>query len=284
MKKNALLWLLSFLLTIVLAVYQRLSGPTYPIRGTETLAGSKISYEFYRSWTSGKGLPVRITISGDHRNALLFHRRYPLIADDNWSVCPMAKNGPVYTAVIPTEPPAGKVIYKVRVFNGASDLWLHQGQPAVARFKSDVPMMLLIVHVIFMFAGLLLGIRTGLEAFNKNGKLENLVFLTLAVIFFGGLILGPLVQYYAFGALWTGFPLGEDLTDNKTFLVVVCWIAAFFLQKKGRGWVIAAALLMVLVYLIPHSLLGSELDYKSQQVRTGYYRNSAKFAPEPGSG
>ncbi len=47
------LWLLAFLLTLLLAVYQRLSGPTYPIRGSETIAGITIQYKFFRSWTSG---------------------------------------------------------------------------------------------------------------------------------------------------------------------------------------------------------------------------------------
>jgi hypothetical protein len=180
----------------------------------------------------------------------------------------MEKNGHVYTAAIPSQPPAGKVVYKVRVSNGADDQWLNHNRPVVARFKGKVPLVLLTVHVIFMFAGLLLGIRTGLEALNKSGKLENLVFLTLAVTFLGGLILGPLVQYYAFGALWTGFPLGRDLTDNKTFLVVAFWVMAFFMQKKSRYWMIAATMLMILVYLIPHSVLGSELNYQTGKVET----------------
>ena len=31
--------------------------------------------------------------------------------------------------------------------------------------------------------------------------------------------------------------------------------------KPARGWVLAAAILLLIVFLIPHSLLGSELDY-----------------------
>ena len=177
-KRSKWLWVIAFLFTLILAVYQRLIGPTYPIRGTETLVGAKISYKFYRSWTSGEELPVRVTISGDNIRAQLYYRRYPLIVGESWSISPMAKSGPVYSAAIPTKPPAGKVVYKVRVFNGDKDLWLNHGQAAVARFKGKVPVALLIIHVIFMFAGLLLGIRTGLEALNKSGKLENFVFLT----------------------------------------------------------------------------------------------------------
>lgn len=268
MKKNAFLWLLSLLLTMVLVLYQRMSGPTYPVRGTETLAGAQVSYKFYRSWTSGKELPVQVTINGDNYSARLYYRRYPLINGENWSVSPMVKKGNIYTAAIPTKPAAGKVVYKVQVFSGPRNLWLNHGQPAVARFKGEVPIALLIIHILFMFAGLFLGIRTGLEALNKNGRLENFVFLTLAVIFFGGLIMGPLVQYYAFDALWTGFPLGGDLTDSKTLFAVLFWLGAFFLYKKSRWWVVTTTVLMIAIYLIPHSILGSELNYKTGKVET----------------
>ena len=267
-RKSFWLWLLALLLTMVLAVYQRLSGPTYPVRGTETLAGAKISYKFYRSWTSGEELPVQVIVSGDPIRAELHYRRYPLLSDENWSISPMVQKGNIYTAAIPTKPPAGKVVYKVQVINGSNQLWLNHGQPAVARFKGKVPRSLLIIHVIFMFAGLLLGIRTGLQALTKNRKLENLVFLTLAVLFLGGLILGPLVQYYAFDALWTGFPLGGDLTDSKTLFAVLVWLGAFFLRKKSRWWVLAATVLMIAIYLIPHSLLGSELNYQTGKIET----------------
>lgn len=276
--KSFWLWLLSFLLTMILAVYQRLSGPTYPVRGTETLADAKISYKFYRSWTSGEKLPVRVTINGDNYSAQLYYRRYPLINSENWSVCPMLKNGHIYTAEIPTKPPAGKVVYKVRVLNEAKDLWLNNhGQPTVARFKGKVPAVLLIIHVIFMFAGLLLAFRTGLEALRRGGFWQKLVRWTLAVVFTGGLILGPLVQKYAFGAFWSGFPLGGDLTDSKILFAVLVWLGAFFLRKRSRCWVIAAALLMIAVYLIPHSMLGSELNYKTGKVETAKEVRSSTF-------
>jgi hypothetical protein len=76
------------------------------------------------------------------------------------------------------------------------------------------------------------------------------------------------VQKYAFGAYWTGFPLGGDLTDTKILFVFCFWLAAFFLRRRSRWWTIAATVLMVAVYLIPHSILGSELDYKTGKVET----------------
>jgi hypothetical protein len=266
--KSVWLWLLSFLLTIVLAVYQRLSGPTYPIRGSETLAAAKVNYKFYRSWTQGQELPVRITITAGNISARLHYRRFPLLDGENWTIAPLEKKAGTLRGSIPGQRPAGKMIYKVELLTAGKSIWLNKGRPAVARFKGEVPAALLIVHIIFMFAGLLLAFRTGLEALRRDGRWQKLVPWTLAVTFFGGLIIGPLVQKYAFGAYWTGFPLGGDLTDSKTLFAVLVWLAAFFLRKKSCWWIVAATGLMIVVYLIPHSMLGSELNYKTGKIGT----------------
>jgi hypothetical protein len=92
----------------------------------------------------------------------------------------------------------------------------------------------------------------------------------LVIVVIGGLVFGPIIQKYAFGKLWTGVPFGFDLTDNKTLLSIIFWIAAFFLKKKSKYWIVAAAALMIIVYLIPHSMLGSELDPKTGIIKTGF--------------
>jgi hypothetical protein len=76
------------------------------------------------------------------------------------------------------------------------------------------------------------------------------------------MILGCIVQKYAFGAYWTGVPFGFDLTDNKTLIAFLGWAAATMAVEKNRHpkfWTVTAAILMLAVYAIPHSLFGSEL-------------------------
>jgi len=275
-KRSIGLWALAFLLTLVLAIYQRLSGPTHPVRGLEKVSGLTLQYKFYRSWTRFQPLPASVAASGDGIDLHLHHRRFPFIAGENWTAVPMKKSDGMFRAVIPGQPAAGKVAYKVEVLAAGKNSWLNRGLPIIARFKGEVPAILLIVHVLFMFAGLLLAFRTGLGAlFNEGpestrsgGRWQKLVPWTLGVTASGGLLLGPIVQKYAFGAFWTGFPLGDDLTDSKILFAVCVWLAAFFLRKKSRWWTIAATILMIIVYLIPHSVLGSELDYKTGEVVT----------------
>lgn len=125
-------------------------------------------------------------------------------------------------------------------------------------------MWLLIPHVFFMFFAMLLSTRTGLEFFHTGPHLKKLALWTVCLLFVGGLLLGPAVQWYAFGAWWTGWPFGTDLTDNKTAVALLGWILALWAihrKRHERTWALAASLALLIVYLIPHSLLGSELDY-----------------------
>ena len=89
------------------------------------------------------------------------------------------------------------------------------------------------------------------------------------MLFIGGFIFGPLVQHAAFGPWWTGFPFGTDLTDNKTLLSFLFFVAALATLKwKHNKWVVClAVLIMITVFTIPHSAYGSEYDYTTQQLK-----------------
>jgi hypothetical protein len=268
MKKSSILWTIAFILTLVLAVYQRLSGPTYSLRGSFEVDGETIRFRLPRSGTSHEPLAVRIAAPASGLQFRLHHRRFPLIAGEEWTVLPMGEKDGAFEALVPGQPAAGKVAYKIEASAAGKTSWLNNGQPVVARFKNAVPAWLLIAHVLFMFAGMLLAFRAGLGALLQEKAWPRLTAWTLGVTVAGGLVLGPIVQKIAFGAYWTGFPLGGDLTDSKTLFVALFWLAAHLLRKKGRWWTVLATVLMVGVYLIPHSVLGSELDYKTGQVVT----------------
>ena len=96
----------------------------------------------------------------------------------------------------------------------------------------------------------------------------------------GGMILGPIVQKFAFGEFWTGFPVGKDLTDNKALVAFVFWIIAWAGNiKKPRPYLpVIAAIINLGIGFIPHSLMGSELDYTSGEIKTGLiYLNFSFF-------
>jgi hypothetical protein len=168
------------------------------------------------------------------------------------------------TGLLPHQPPAGKLMYRIAIEKDSEKVVLNNSHPIVIRFKGDVPIFIIIPHVIFIFLAMLFSTRTGLEFFKKEPKYEKLVYWTFGLLILGGMIFGPIVQKYAFGEFWTGIPFGIDLTDNKTLIAVIGWIVALVAMKKSanpKRWIIFASILMFIVYLIPHSVLGSELDY-----------------------
>jgi hypothetical protein len=263
---------LAVIITLSAGVYQRLTGPTYPLKGKVIINGQEIDYKFNRSHSGKKNQPVRLECPDSTYQAEL---RYTFFkANKSWESSLMKWEEGQFTAELPNQPPAGKLEYYIVLSKQSRKHTVPSDRTVVTRFKGDVPAGVLIPHVLFMFLAMLLSNLSALEALAESKQLKLYTILTVVLLFIGGMILGPIVQRYAFGALWTGIPFGYDLTDNKTLLAMIGWLFALvqILRKKNgqsRWWVIAAALILLLIYSIPHSMLGSELDYKTMQVRTG---------------
>ena len=256
MTKTILLWAIAVVITLASAIYQRMTGPTYPISGEEIINGDVVSYKLNRSDDEKSLVSIVAPVS---TTGNLYWKRFK--TDDEWTKIEMESRGDTLIAYLPLQPPAGKLEYYLVI----NDTKIPKNENVIIRFKGKVPLWILIPHVIAMFGAMLLATRTGLEIFRgEKDNLLKLTYWTLGFLLIGGFLLGPAVQLYAFDAWWTGFPFGTDLTDNKTLIALIVWLIALFMYKrssKPRAWALGAAIVMLIVYLIPHSMLGSELDY-----------------------
>ncbi len=263
-RQSIILWVAAFFITVGSAVYQRVTGPTYPLHGAVLLGGKQISYRLDRSEGERNAL-VRIPTRDPEVKGWLAWRRHN--TEDSWMAVPMVYQDEFLQAELPMQPPAAKLSYRVLLQSGSEQQVIPGGEPAVIRFKGDVPALVLWPHILTMFLAMLFSTRAGLEFFAKEPRLKNLTFLTILFLFIGGIALGPVVQKYAFGTYWSGWPAGNDLTDNKTALAFLAWIAALvalYRSKRPKIWALAAAVILLLVFLIPHSVLGSELPPSQQ--------------------
>ncbi len=261
-------WAVAFALTAGAAYYQRVTGPTYPITGRVLAGDRELVYRFDRSHGGNDDHTVRIPVEQSGISGVLEWKRHN--TDDQWTAVTMVSEGNTLAATLPHQPPAGKLDYRVVLTTGAGKIQLPPGDPIVIRFKGDVPASVLVPHILLMFAAMLFSTRTGLEYFSGSPALRRLTMWTLGLLILGGMILGPIVQYYAFGAFWTGFPFGTDLTDNKVLVALLAWITAAVAlskSKKPAVWALIAAIVLLAMYSIPHSVLGSELDYSRQLVQ-----------------
>ena len=111
---------------------------------------------------------------------------------------------------------------------------------------------------------MLFSTRAGLEVLFKGNATFLYTWLTIIFLFIGGLLMGPIVQKFSFGVYWAGWPLGHDLTDNKSIVAFIFWVVALIIQYRNREkktWAVIASVIMLVVFLIPHSALGSEIDF-----------------------
>ncbi len=265
---GTLLWILAIILTLVVVYYQKTTGPTWPVKGEVTIGNDKVSFVLLRSHGGEDGAPVEIKVLDKDITGDISYKRYK--SYDEWTTEPMKRIGDKLTFELPHLPPAGKIEYKIVLHKGNSTVSLSD-EPVVLRYKGAVPVGILAPHIFFMFLSMLFGMRALLEVLTGGDKTEYLAKVIVVSLFIGGLILGPIVQKYAFGAYWTGWPFGHDLTDNKTIVMWVFWLIAWLKLRKNpenRVWPIVAIVVMLAVYFIPHSAMGSEIDYTKQENKT----------------
>jgi hypothetical protein len=269
MKISILLWVIAFVLTVFTAVYQRMTGPTYPNSGEAVIGSEVIKYKLDRTHSGESDHLIEIEVKNKSVCSELTWKRYK--TNDEWTSLEMIRKGNELIASLPHQPPAGKLVYYVIIQKNNEVFTLPEEGGVIIRFKGDVPVSFLIPHIIFIFGAMLLSARTGLEYFNGGKKLKSLTILTFIFVIMGGFVFGPIVQKYAFGAFWTGFPFGHDLTDNKILIGFIGWLVALIALYKFQNpkrWIVFASILMFIIFLIPHSLLGSELDYKELDSKT----------------
>ncbi len=258
-KKNILFWAIAIIISVASAYFQRQTGPTKPYRGVVNIAGQEIDVRLIRTFPKPMDAPARVLVEDEGISGYFRYRCFP--SQHEWDTLPLVRRDDYLIAFIPQQDPAGKIEYQVVLETGEERVKLSE-EPIVIRFRGSVPAWAMIPHIILMFAAMLFSNRAALAAIGKQ-KTYNFVLLTFITFVAGGLIFGPIVQKYAFGDWWTGWPFGTDLTDNKTAFAFIFWIIAFVKARKNpmhQTWVIAAAMVLLLIYYIPHSLLGSELE------------------------
>jgi hypothetical protein len=284
--KKVLIWILALIITLAAAYYQRKTGPTYPKSVNITLNNTEYELKLVRSIGLDERPEVKLHVADTSVKAALFYKRFRTEeeyqkADFSYKVYPIhsfvmnkifkMNEEKGFFAEVPPQPPAGKLQYYIEISDSKGTQVIFKDAPVVVRFKGRVPSAVLTPHIIIMFIAMLFSTAAGLLALFRIGTFRKYGIWTLVLLTAGGMILGPVVQKYAFGELWTGIPFGWDLTDNKTLIAFLFWVLAVIMNRKKERpvYTILASIVLLLVYSIPHSLFGSELDYSSGQVVQG---------------
>jgi hypothetical protein len=284
--KKSFYWALAILITVSAAIYQRATGPTYPKKIRVEVNHVEYRLKLVRSLGLDEEPQIKLNINDPTISARLYFRRY-LSKEEYQTVDFKFISKPIHSFVmnkifnvtkeegffaqVPQQPAAGKIEYYFEITDGSETKSYLKETPVVIRFKGGVPGFILLPHILFMFIAMLFSNLSGILALFNVPTYRKYTNWTFGSLFVGGMILGPLVQKYAFGELWTGIPFGWDLTDNKTLIAFAFWVLAVWMnRKKARpGYTVLAAIVLLLIYSIPHSMFGSQLNYDTGTVTQG---------------
>jgi hypothetical protein len=268
--KSVLYWTLAVIITFAAIIYQRKTGPTYDKKVSATIENVVYNFKLVRSHGGESDCKIQLAVPDPEVTGKLMYKLYP--TKNEWTTVDFTREGENLTAFLPKLPPAGKYEYKLSLFKNNTEYALNKSEPVIIRFKGHVPGFVLIPHIIFMFFAMFLGNVAGIMAFFKHAKFRFYGTLTVIFLFIGGMILGPIVQKYAFGEFWAGIPFAWDLTDNKTLVSFLFWGLAWIMNRKKERpvYTIVASIVMILVYSIPHSMHGSQLDPETGEIIQGW--------------
>jgi hypothetical protein len=288
MKRTTFPWILAIIITLAAVVYQRSTGPTYPKKIKAQINNKLYHLRLLTSHGELNNAEIKLNIpeKGNAIAAKIVYRKYPM--GSNWDTLKFHRikrktssiieqkvyrkfSEEVLVAYLPKLPPAGKYEYFIRLEEGNTYNEIAKQEPIIIRYKAPVPNNVLLPHVILMFLAMLFSNLSAFLAMFGHYKARFYTIVTFLALLIGGMILGPIVQKYAFGEYWTGIPFGWDLTDNKTLIAVFFWLIAFVgnIRKERFGLIILAAIVMLLVYSVPHSLFGSTLDHVTGRISQG---------------
>jgi hypothetical protein len=263
---------LGILVTLIAVIYQRNTVPTYDKNVQTIIDGREYQFTLVRSHGGKTDCPLELQISDEQVTVEIHYRKYP--TNNKWNIIAIERHNDVLSGSLPNLPPAGKYEYKIILKKGARSFPLNNGESVIICFKGDVPANILVPHIILMFLAMLMSNLAGIMALFKNPKFRYFTRFTFWTLLVGGLIFGLWVQWYAFGEAWAGVPFAWDLTDNKTLVVFLFWLLAFVMNRKKEKptYTIVAAAIMLVIFSIPHSMYGSQLDPETGEIIQGYIK------------
>ena len=263
------LWIFALILTLAASVYQCVTDPTHPVKAIVDTGIQKFQVKLLRSNSGKTDCPIVLEIPDITVNGSIYYRKYP--TKDEMVKLDLKREGDKLVGYLPNQPPAGKLEYRIELSKNGNPIKVGNGNPVVIRYSGAVPQTLLYIHIFLIFLAMFLSNISGLLAIFKLPSYKTISIITFVFLIIGGLILGPMVQKYAFNEWWTGAPFGWDLTDNKTLIAILVWLWAMLKirSKSANLWIIAASLITIVIFAIPQSLWGSELNQETGKIIQG---------------
>ncbi len=200
------------------------------------------------------------------------------LLDGSFKIIPFNqfKDTPYYVAIVPGDKRGSRNYYYITAIDNEGNKVILPEQNNKDKMKlyqlrseGKASFILKLLHIMLMLTTLIILIHALYYSISylKNRdediplKLKNLVFWGIVTFFITGFPIGWIIEYQVLGNFWEGIPFGWDITDNKTLLILIYWLAVFIpfgLKKIASSTmaklIIFGTIFTLVLFIIPHSI------------------------------
>jgi hypothetical protein len=265
MKKNIILWLGAIIITFLSGYLRNVIGPDYPVSGTIGIEGKMVTFKFDKIYRGNNSYNVFIRSDVKAVKAFLLWKDTPANTVSGkplknqvtpiWQRDLMADSGYLIKGKIPLHNPGEKVTYRVELNYGGKQYLLPEDKPVIIKFLGYVNSSIMNIFYFILFGGLILALRTGLEAFNDNHRIGMYTIFTLIFFFLYAICVVPLKRSYELNAINHFVPPINSIITYQSVFLFILWIIGLVLifnYKGNRLIPLVISSLTLIIYILIH--------------------------------
>lgn len=247
MKESLILWLSSLVIVFLLSYFKSVFGEYYPISSTFSVNGQKVSYKLDKFEF---GDSYKLMIRSDYKN---LEGEVVINSEkvENYSI-KLDYDKDLFSAEINKKEVGEKFNYYLQLKSEYKIYRIPSNEDVNFIFFGRIPKMINWLYIIFLYTGLVMIIRSGLEIFKTNRRTKNFLVLTSIVLLTFIMMINPLYLSYKFDYINKSIPPIRNLFPLNLLIIVAIWIGTtvyVFLKKKDKPIVLIASIICLLIYL-----------------------------------
>lgn len=191
MKNKIILWISTLAILFVLSYLKNIFSENYPVTGTIGIDGEKLSYKLDKE---GFGNKHKLMLRSDNANVNAF----AFIQSDSLIKISFNKENLFLVTEFDRKITGKEFNYFIEVENNSKKYRIPSSGNIDFIFHGKISKMLSVMFYLFLFSGMILIIRSGLEYFNNNLLTKKLLVLSGVVWLTFLILINPLYLSYKF--------------------------------------------------------------------------------------
>lgn len=251
--QKLILWLGAILIVFLSGYLRSVTSPNFPLSGTTGMDAKKITYLFEKRAhvTDTLHVKLRTDLTNLRGDVIVF-------TGNTETIIPLRSSyqGTVLSAGIPVKKMPATVNYSVRLQYKDSIFTVPAGVGQIATVcVPKVPISIMSVYYFFLYLGMLLAIRIGLEYFSNGLHVKRFSLFALISFSLYGFFIIPVINFIEANAINKTVLQPESMFTIPSLALCVVWIVGVIVlfSRISKPWMrlVFAALTLIIYFFNP---------------------------------